>query len=164
MLRLSIVLSSLLVTPVADTVWWRTNGGTVIQHIDATMQACTLTIENDAGQFAFVWDRGLPPHIMVAQPIWRFPPDQPTTVAMRIGNVWLENGNGRPNMTAVAAGSALMIIPAEPFDNLLSSANEIVVRTPDTQFGILLTREKMTPLLAALRNCRASIGQPRSAQ
>ena len=158
MLRVSLLLSGLLVTPAADTVWWQTNGGNVTHHGGENTQTCTLTIENDTGQFAFVWDSNLPAHIMVAQPVWRFPSDQTTTVAMRIGNVWLENGNGTPNITAVTARSALMIIPDQPFDDLLLSADEIVVRTSDTQFGILLTREKMTALLAALRRCRASIG------
>ena len=158
MLRLSIFLSGLLVTPVADTVWWHTDGGSVTRRSDQSAQTCTLTIENNEGRFAFVWDRTLPAHIMAAQPRWRFAADQSTTAAMRIGNVWLDNGNGTPNIAAIAGRSALMIVPDQPFDNLLSSADEIVIRTPDTQFGILLTREKMTPLVAALRKCRASIG------
>ena len=163
MLRLSIFLSGLLVTPVADTVWWHTDGGSVTRRSDQSAQTCTLTIENNEGRFAFVWDRTLPAHIMAAQPRWRFAADQSTTAAMRIGNVWLDNGNGTPNMTAIAGRSALMIVPDQPFDNLLSSADEIVIRTPDTQFGILLMREKMTPLVAALRKCRASLGSRNSA-
>jgi hypothetical protein len=159
MLRLSIFLSGLLVTPVADTVWWHTDGGSVTQRSDQSAQTCTLTIENNEGRFAFVWDRTLPAHIMAAQPLWRFAANQSTTAAMRIGNFWLDNGNGTPNMTAIAGRSAMMFVPDQPFDNLLSSADEIVIRTPDTrQFGILLTREKMTPLVAALRKCRASLG------
>ena len=152
------ILWNLMVTPVADTVWWRTSGGEVTQHSEQNIVNCTLTIENDQGKFAFVWNRDLPASIMVTQQVWRFPSEQTTTAAVRIGDVWLEHGNGTPNMTAMTAKAALMVIPNQPFDHLLPSADEVVVRTPDAQFGILLLREKMTPLIAALRKCRAAIG------
>jgi hypothetical protein len=158
MLTVPIFLWNLMVTPVADTVWWHTSGGEVTQHSEQNIVNCTLTIENDQGKFAFVWNRDLPASIMVTQQVWQFPSDETMTVAMRIGDVWLEGGNGAPNMTAMTAKSALMVIPNQPFDYLLPSADEVVVRTPDAQFGILLLREKMTPLIAALHRCRAAIG------
>ena len=158
MLKHSIILSSLLMTPAANTVWWNTGGGSVVQENSGEREKCTLTIESGQARFAFVWRRGLPPTIMAAQADWRLPADATTPVALRIGDVWLGNGNGAPNIAAATGPSAVMIIPDQPFDKLLSSADEVVIRTQATQFGIQVTRAKMTALVTAAHKCRASIG------
>lgn len=158
MFKTSLLSLTLLATPVADTVWWRTTGGTVIQHANGDRETCTLTLEDNQTQFAFVWHQGLPPSIMVAQTTWNLTPDTTTTVAMRIGDAWLGNGNGAPNLTAMTGRSSLMIIPEQPVDGLLSSADVVEVRTRVSQAGVQLAPTKMTALLAALRQCRASTG------
>jgi hypothetical protein len=77
---------------------------------------------------------------------------------MRIGDVWLENGDGTPNITAMTARSALMIIPSQPVDDLLPAAEEIEIKTQDMRFEVRVTRGKMRGLLKALDKCRAAIG------
>jgi hypothetical protein len=62
-------------------------------------------------------------------------------------------------MAAMTSADAVMFIPNQPIGPLLGGANEIVVRTPDTRFGILLNRERMAGLMAALDKCRAAIGR-----
>jgi hypothetical protein len=158
MLRLHILLSGLLVTPAADTVWWHTNGGSVIEQRTADSASCTLTVNNSEGRFAFIWDRQMPTRVMVTRQDWALPPDQITSVALRLGDVWLADGDGAPNIAAMTGTSAVMFILNQPIDDLLSSANEIVVRTPNARFGITLIRGKMTALMTALHRCRAAIG------
>jgi hypothetical protein len=164
MIRSSLLLPALLLTPVADTVWWNTEGGNVTQHRDQDDVTCTLTLENDQGRFQFVWDRNLPARITVSRQGWRNVPDQITTVAMRIGDGWLEHGNGKPNITAMTGGSAYMFILNQPIDDLLLSADDIAIRTSesrfgDSGFGMSLTRGRMQGLVTALRKCRAVISR-----
>jgi hypothetical protein len=159
MLRLPILLSSLLVTPVADTVWWNTNGGNVSERRDSETATCTLRIDNDDGQFQFTWDRNLPTRITASRNDWKFQPDEIATVAMRVGSVWLGNGNGTPNIPAITGPSALMFILDQPIDDLLLSADEIAISTTDDRFGIILIRSKINDLIVALRKCRAAIGR-----
>jgi hypothetical protein len=148
-----------MVTPVADTVWWNTNGGNVSEHRDSETATCSLRIDNDDGQFLFVWDRTLPTRVTVVRNDWKFQPDDIANIAMRVGNVWLSGGNGAPNIPAITGQSALMFIANQPLEDLLSSADEIAVNTPDTRFGILLIKSKMNDLLVALRKCRSAIGR-----
>jgi hypothetical protein len=158
MLAVSMLMSSLFVTPVADTNWWTTKGGTVTEHKEDSIQNCTLTMSNDEGRFAFVWNRNLPVSIMVMQNAWTFPPEQTMAVAMRIGNVWLENGNGEPNISAMTGNAALMVVPTQPLETLLQGADEIAIKVTDAQFAVRLPHSKMTALLQALSRCRATIG------
>jgi hypothetical protein len=159
MLRLPILLSGLLLTPVADTVWWNTNGGNVSERRDSETATCTLRIDNDDGQFRFAWDRELPARITVSNNDWKFQPDEIATVAMRIGNVWLAGGDGTPNIPAITGPSAFMFILNQPVDELLLSADEIAVNTADTRFGIILIRSKINDLIVALRKCRSAISR-----
>lgn len=158
-MRLSVLLSGLLLTPVSDTVWWNTEGGNVTQHRDKDDATCTLALENEQGRFEFVWDRNLPARITVARRGWNNPPDQITAVALRIGDAWLQNGNGKPNITAMTGASAYMFILNQPVDDLLLSADDIAIRTPDASFGISLIRTRMQSLVTALRKCRAVISR-----
>jgi hypothetical protein len=160
MWKVPILVSTLLFTPVADTVWWHTDGGSVVQHSTDQTATCTLTISNDQGRFEFVWDRDLPTRLIVSRRDWRFSPDQITSVAMRIGNVWIGGGNGSPNIAAMTGPSALMLVMNQPVEPLLLAANEIVVTSGTTRFGIILLAAKVKALVAALRSCRARIGAP----
>ena len=134
MLRLSIFLSGLLVTPVADTVWWHTDGGSVTRRSDQSAQTCTLTIENNEGRFAFVWDRTLPAHIMAAQPRWRFAADQSTTAAMRMGmsgSQWQWHAEHDGDRRQIRLDDRTRPAVRQP----LVIGRRNLIRTPDTQFG-----------------------------
>jgi hypothetical protein len=96
MLKVPVLLAGLLAMPVADSVWWRVNGGSVVEHRDQASASCTLSIYNDQGRFAFVWDRSLPAHVMVTRQGWTLSADQITTVSMRIGDVWLAAATAHP--------------------------------------------------------------------
>jgi hypothetical protein len=159
MLRLPILLSGLLLVSTTDTVWWRTDGGTVTQHREGAAATCMLQIYNQVGQFSFIWDNSLPTRVVVDQTAWKFAPDQLTTVGLRVGSTWLENGNGAPNITAMTGSSAFMFILDQPVDELLLSADDIALKASDTGFGITLSRSRMQALITALRKCRAVIGR-----
>ena len=47
--------TSLLATPVDDTVWWDTQGGKVLEHRDQAGVSCSLTLYNDADSVTFTW-------------------------------------------------------------------------------------------------------------
>jgi hypothetical protein len=159
MLKVAMLLSSLLVTPVAtDTVWWRTGGGSVVQDSSGPVQKCTLTLEEGTTRFAFVWHRGLPPAIMASQTDWNVAPNTNIPVALRIGEVWLGHGNGAPNITAATGFAAVMIVPDQPLDSLLAAADTVALRAPATQFGVQMAPGKMAALVAAARKCRSYIG------
>jgi hypothetical protein len=155
-LRLPILISSLLLAPVADTVWWRTPGGNVTQHREQDTSTCTLDINNGQGGFAFVWDHEQPTRVIAAQEGWRLASNQITTISMRIGDVWLEDGNGAPNIMAMTGPSEFKFIVNQPIDDLLVSADEIAIRTPESQFAVYMPVSKMKALVTALHRCRAS--------
>jgi hypothetical protein len=159
MLRLSVVLSALVLTPVADTVWWNTTGGNVKQHRDQDGASCTLVVENESGQFTFVWDLNLPAYATVTHEDWAFPPGQITAVAVKIGDVWLERGNGAPNLMAMTGASSLRFVLNQPVDELLRTGREVAIRTTDMGFAVTLPGTTMRALVTALRKCRAAIGR-----
>lgn len=159
MLMLPILLSSLVLTPVKDELWWRTPGGEVTEHRDRTTADCTLRLDSDAGSLAFIWARTLPTRVVVEKPGWTIAPDRITTVAIRIGDVWLDGGDGTPNIPAMTGSSAVMLVLNRSIDTQLQTASDFTINAPDIRFGIRLTRLKMQALLTALDKCRQAIAR-----
>jgi hypothetical protein len=157
MFRVAAVLSTLLIPAAGDTDWWHTNGGHVVGHRDQAGLTCTLTLENDQGRIAFAWTDGLPLRAMVERDDWHLQADDISHVAMRIGDTWLADGDGKPNITALTGRSALMFVVNEPIDDRLLAAREIAVVTPREQFSMGLLPSKVKDLVKALRRCRALI-------
>lgn len=159
MLRFPVLIASLLLTPVADTVWWRTTGGSVIQHRERGQASCTLTLENESGRIEFVWEDSLPVHVTATQPDWMFSSNQLTTVSVRIGDVWLDGGDGSPNIMAMTGQSALMFVLNQPVGDLLRAARGVAVHTVDSRLEVTLDHRRMQDLAKRLGRCREVIGR-----
>jgi hypothetical protein len=147
-----------LLSPVADTVWWHTTIGGVVEHRDQGQATCTLNLHNDTGRFAFIWDRTLPTRIIVQRKGWSFPA-MVTTVAMQIDSTTFGASNGGSGIPALTQASAVMFVADQPVAGPLANAGQISIRTPDAQFGMALIPAKMTALMAAVRRCRDAISR-----
>jgi hypothetical protein len=146
-------------TTATERVWWRTEGGTVIEHRDRDAVSCTLTLNSDEGQIAFTWGDNLPPRAIVERKNWSFPSGYMWNVAMRIGSNWLGNGDGEPNIPAMTGPTSIMFLLDQPIDDLLLSAPDVAVKTPDRTLDINLAPRKIRALVTALRKCSAFIGR-----
>jgi hypothetical protein len=158
MLKTAVLLAGLLLTHVDDTVWWETTIGDVVEHRDQNTTTCTLALHDSQGEFAFIWARDVPTRIVIANRNWTLP-SQTTEVAMRIGDVWLGDGDGAPNIPALTQASNVMLIANQPVEELLASAGELSLRTTERRFAIPLLRGKMAKLMSRLEQCRTAISQ-----
>jgi len=159
MMIMPLLLTNLLLTAANDTVWWNSDSGSVVEHRDRDAASCTLTLDDQHGQIVFVWDRAMPTRVAVTQRAWKNTPGQITNVAVRIGEVWLDHGDGVRNITAMTATSSYMFILNQPVDDLLLAARDIAVRTPDGGFQITLIPRKVQALVTALHKCQAVIAR-----
>jgi len=154
-----IVLLGLLLTNAADTVWWNSFGGSVKEHRDRNTVTCTLTLQDPQSQVAFTWSNRLPLRVVVESKALSFRPGEILQIAMRIGNVWLARGDGKPNIPAITAPSAVMLILNEPLENMLLSARDIEIHAPDHPLTIDLVPSQTRNLVEALRDCNAVIAR-----
>jgi hypothetical protein len=158
MLTLPVLLSGLLLHTVADTVWWHTPGGNVIENGPPGQATCTLNLQNDNGRFAFIWDRVLPTRIIVQRNDWALPATQ-TAVDLRIGNATFDGSNGGAGIPALTRASAIMFVADQPVADLLTGADRVAIRTPDAAFDMALIPAKMRALMNAVHRCRAAISR-----
>jgi hypothetical protein len=78
-------------------------------------------------------------------------------IAMQIGDVWLGDRNGVPNLPSMTGPSAVMFIPNGEVDRLVLGARRIRVVTASSTFEMALEPSRTRPLLAGLSRCRARI-------
>jgi len=154
-----IVLSGLLLANAADTVWWNNFEGRVREHRDQNTVTCTLTLQGQQSQVAFAWSNRLPLRVVVESKALNFRPGQISQIAMRIGDVWLARGDGKPNIPAMTASSAVMFILNEPLEDMLLSARYIEIRATDHPLTIDLVPSRIRDLVEALRGCNAVIAR-----
>jgi hypothetical protein len=154
LLKVSLLASSLLFATAADqVVWWRSDGGNVTEQRDRDAVTCTLSIHTDQAQLEFAWSNKLPPRAMVEQKGWSLPPGYMWTVAVRIGGTWLGNGDGTPNIPAMTGPTSVMFLVNQPIDDMLLSAQDVAIKTPDRSLAINLAPRKVQALVAALHKC-----------
>lgn len=144
-------------TAATDTVWWRSDAGTVVGHRDERGLTCTLTLESPEGRIAFAWGGGLPRRGTAESDAWHLEPERIAQVALAIGGTWLGSGNGTPNITALTSRSAFMFVLNEPVEGPLLAAQAVTVITPQGRLSIELPATKVKALMAALDKCRAFI-------
>jgi hypothetical protein len=148
---------TLLTAAPADTVWWRSDAGTVIGHRSGDAVTCTLTLDGGPTQARFVWSSGLPTRAVIQHPGWRFQPGSVIDIAVQVGPVWLGGGNGAPNIPAMTGQSSLMFVAADAVDDLLRRAQRLRVAAPVPDAEIALATGKMEALTAGVQRCRRLI-------
>ncbi len=145
---LSLLLASYLtITPIADTIWWNTAGGRVVGHKDEHGSSCTLFLTNSDGTISFTWEPDKQTFMSIIKPDWQFA-DSDVSVAVRIGDVWLDNGNGSPNIEAIESKSSVLFQLNQSVDDLLHSSDQIqVIVGTDAYFQMSLPNGKMNALM-----------------
>jgi hypothetical protein len=141
----------------SDTDWWHSDAGEVTEHRERDNVTCKLVLKNHDGQFAFMWDSVLPLRVIVEQPSWNLPDNRMWDVSLRIGGAWLGDGGGSPDIPALTAPHGVMFVLNQPIMAMLSTAEDLTVRTPDGAFEMNVPSNRMRPLVTALRKCTAQI-------
>lgn len=154
-----LIASSLLVTPVKDTVWWDTPGGKVTEHRDQIMANCSLMFYDENGAVSFEWRDPGRTLVTAINWNWQFPDNAKTPVAIEFGEAWLTDHDGSAVITAVGHGNSVTFATSQPVEDLVRLASRIVVRTKVEEMSIRLRPDKVEVLLAKLRNCRDAIGR-----
>ncbi|MFO1026020.1 MAG: hypothetical protein U1E70_12590 [Acetobacteraceae bacterium] len=157
MLTLPLLAAAILAAAPADTVWWRSDAGTVIGHHSSGGLTCTLTLDGGSTEARFVWSSGLPTRAVIQNPSWRFQPGSFLNLAVQIGPAWLGGGNGAPNIPALTGPSSLMFVAADGVDDLLRQARRLRVAAPVPDAEIVVSAGKMEALIAGLERCRRHI-------
>src|SRR5690348_13092595 len=155
---LPILISTSMATQGGDRDWWRSDAGKVTEHHDRQGITCTLLMKSDQGEFRFMWSSRLPPRAIVERPNWNLPPGLMWTVSLRIGSVWIGDGNGAANIPALTGQHSLKFLLGQPILDLLNAARSVTLQTPDRSFEMIVPRSKMRALVTALRRCTALIG------
>lgn len=148
---------ALLATPVKDTVWWNTPGGTVTEHRDAHNATCSLMLYDDAGSVTFEWDDPGRTLVTAINGNWQFPDQWKVPLAMEFGDAWLSNGSNSAVIDGVGHGNAVAFTTDQAVDDLLRPADHIAVRTGDGEMSIRLRRDKMGKLLERTQLCLQAI-------
>jgi hypothetical protein len=154
-----LVSSSLFVTPVKDTVWWDTPGGTVTEHRDQAGVTCSLMLYDAGGSVVFEWGDAGRTLVTAIDWDWQLPDNWKMPVAMQIGDEWLSNGGDSAVIQAVGHGNAVTFAVNQPVDDLIRRSNHIEVKTTGTQLSITLNPAKNDALLSRARRCRGVIGK-----
>ncbi len=144
----------------SETDWWRTSGAAVVQHLYRSGEiACSLFLYNKNDAAVVTWGKTTAKEISFYDDNWRFPADQPVSVAVRLGEFWLGAPAAQtpPHLMASADQGRLSVPVNEPVENLLRSATRITVQLTDQETSIDVDRPKMPALLAAVERCRASL-------
>jgi hypothetical protein len=158
-----LLASSLLVTPVKDTVWWETPGGQVTEHEDDSDRSCSLMLYDHAGAVTFEWSDPGTVLVTAIDWDWQFPDNWKMPVAMQVGDVWLSSPNDSAVIEAVGHGNSIAFSTHRAADELLRPADHIAVRTTNGEMSIKLNHAKVDTLLSRARKCRDSadsIGHP----
>jgi hypothetical protein len=149
-----LLFGSLLVTPVKDTVWWDTPGGRVTEHRDPAGTSCSLMLYDAANSVVFEWDKPDRTFVTVTNQQWQIPDESAFPVLMRLGDVWIGNGEPGPILPAVRHGNAFSTVITQSVDELLPPADRIEVVTSNEQWSMRLNQAKIGTLLPQARRCR----------
>jgi hypothetical protein len=158
-IKLPILLSGLLLAGAADTVWWNGRAGSVVEHRDQHEVICTLTLKDERNRLTFAWSNHLPLRVVFDSGALRLAPDQIAQIAVRIGDVWLAHGNGKPNIAVMTAASSVMFILNERVEEALLQARDIGIRAADQYITMTLMPNGVKDLVDAVRRCNAVIAQ-----
>jgi hypothetical protein len=161
MIRLPLIVSAFLLAAASDTVWWRSDAGTVIGHRSGEAVTCTLMLAGDASQLQVSWSTGMPTRAVFERRSWRFQAGNVLDIAVRVGGTWLGHGSGAPNIPAMTGTSALMFVASDDIGSLLKQAADIQIEVGSWQADIAVPPAKMSALMQAADRCRALIA-PRS--
>jgi hypothetical protein len=157
--RLPLVLASVLLVNTVDTIWWAGRGGMVTEHRDRDTVTCMLTLKDGQNQANIAWSNRTPVRAVFESQRLRLPPDQIGEVGVRIGNTWLQGGDGKPNIPALTAPSSIMFVVSEPITDILASAHTVDIRGFGHSFSIRLAPNPMKALVNALARCTAVISR-----
>ena len=158
-IKLPIVLSGLLVANAVDTVWWSGHAGSVIEHRDQHEVTCTLMLKDERNQLNFAWSNPLPLRVVFDSAALRLAPDKVAQIAVRVGEVWLAHGDGKPNIPVMTASSSIMFILNEPIEEALLRAHDISIRADDQYITMKLMPSGVKDLVGALGRCNAVIAR-----
>jgi len=142
-LLLAIVGIMMATGSLADTVWWRTKGATVVQ----TKNVCSLYIYDNERAAIFTWNKNGTESVAIDDS--RLHLDGVIVADIQIGDTWLE---GRQ---AIGERTMIAMQIEQPIVDLLRNATQLTVIVPNDQIVINLTPEKMPPLLTAVGKCQA---------
>ena len=152
-----LVSSFLSVTPAKDTVWWNTPGGTVTEHGDQNAATCSLMLYQSGGSVTFEWSDPTRTLVAASDQNWQFRDDQEMPIAMELGDVWLSDHAGSAIIAALGHGNSVAFATDQSVDDLLRSAEQIVVKTKSGDLIIAPPRGKMGVLLARAHDCQVAI-------
>lgn len=142
---------------VTDTVWWDTPGGKVTEHHVDNDISCSLMLYDDGGSITFEWTDPRRVLVTAINSDWQFPADWNVPVAMQFGDVWLSNHADSAVMDGVGHGNSVAFATDQGVDDLLRSADHIVVKTTSADMTIRLVPRKLDVLLSRTRQCRDTI-------
>jgi hypothetical protein len=148
-----IVSGLLLLTPVKDTIWWKSEGGNVTQH----NSDCSLWLFNQNGSILFSWPKGSETEsVIVINPAWHYPMDRKLAITMQIGNNWLGDVTTEQSvpLNAIGNDNSLSFDLDATIDERLEIADHINIKTDDSEFSLALDRDKMGILITKLNQCR----------
>jgi hypothetical protein len=139
-----------------DTVWWRTDGGNVVEHQTKSTATCSLWLIDKDGSLAFTWERGKPITVSVITPALATSETMSQLhVTMQIGGTWVKD---HQPLDAVGFGTNVnFVIDDRSIEDQLRVADSIAIRTDKSEFLMYLPRDKMTALVGHVKQCRDSV-------
>jgi hypothetical protein len=153
------VIVGLITIDVNDTVWWNTPGAKVIEHRNGSNLSCTLLFTNRDGVVALEWSFNGELNMALTKEDWKFS-KKDSHVAVRIGDTWLNNGDGQTNIEAIDDDTTVLFQLPQPIDDLLFASDQITVKIDDEAFFTMtLPTTKMSALKAGVSRCRDLIGK-----
>lgn len=143
-----------------ETDWWRTDGAAVVEYGNAVGgTVCSLFLYNGNEAAVVTWGKTSAKGISFYDDSWRFQPNQPVSVAVRVGATWLgdSSGRGAPNLMAVADQRQLSVPISQTMEDLLQNAAHITMLSGSIEISIDVDQQKMPALLRAVERCRAAL-------
>lgn len=147
----------LLATPVKDTVWWNTQGGRVMEHRDQSVASCSLLVYDADGSVTFDRDASGETTVTASASRWLFRAGTKTPVALQLGEEWLSNHGGSLVIEATADGHTVAFAANHVIDDLLPSADHILLKTTTSDLTISLVHSRLRVLVERMRKCSSAI-------
>lgn len=111
------------------------------------------------GSVVFDWDKMGSTHVTAVDWNWQLPEGWHMPVAMQLGDVWLSNGGNSAIIQAVGHGNAVNFQMDQHVDDLLRTADHVVVKTTYGELSVHLNKAKTAVLLTRTGLCRTAIGR-----
>jgi hypothetical protein len=141
-----------LVIPITDTIWWRTAGGTVVEHRDGDYRDCSLVLADDLHSVTFDWLIGSVA-VTATSRTWHLPEGK-QPVAVQIGDQWLDKAKSVV-LEADGHDTTIRSMIDQPIEDLLRNASQIRVKTAVGDLVLPVNPRKMEALLTAAGRCRS---------